>query len=529
MRGLSLNLAGAFLGEKMKQFLRCIVPILVSLGCGLALAQAPSPSPSRKSSQSLDEWRQNPRAYYQRIPQKSDATGVLPRKLQTYFRPADLSSQKFVEKKQEWRESKFELIDGRSPLAALGAAQRPENLVDKEVFPLVKTLEELEEQGLRRARLKEVPWSGDYWAISRGILGARPFVPEFTRLESWQKRFDWILGNGLWEIFESGNVDEVMHLSAAEKMDLLYGDRQSAFTTYMWKQGSLYKDENGNVEDWMGICHGWAPAAYMVPRPTKAIQLKAFDGKMDIKLFPSEIKGLVTQLWATSPFTTKHLGGRCNKKDPARDENGRLTDPECFDVNPATWHQVVTNQLGRAQRSFVLDATYDYEVWNQPVYAYEYFYFNPETKKTVKAIAEAAVTPEQFKSDPFRKYRGEQVNKIVGIVMRVGYIVELGAAPREEEGQDWDQIHWVEYLYDLELSERGEITGGEWYSQAHPDFLWGAAVGARPHSPVDRYLADGAWSPDQPLPQLWRDVLIQVAPYGHQPAKFLEMLVEKSR
>jgi len=46
---------------------------------------------------------------------------------------------------------------------------------------------------------------------------------------------------------------------------------------------------------------------------------------------------------------------------------------------------------------------------------------------------------------------------------------------------------------------------------------------------VDRYLADGAWSPDQPLPQLWRDVLIQVAPYGHQPAKFLEMLVEKSR
>lgn len=152
--------------------------------------------------------------------------------------------------------------------------------------------------------------------------------------------------------------------------------------------------------------------------------------------------------------------GAVATKDPERDENGRLIDPECFDINPATWHLAAVNQIGRAKRSFILDATYDYEVWNQPVYAYEYFYFNPETKKTTKTIAEAAVTPENFKSDPFKKYRGPQIEKIVGVAMRVGYIVELGAGPREEEGQDWDQIHWVEYLYDLEIDPSGEISGG---------------------------------------------------------------------
>ncbi|MCB0385301.1 MAG: hypothetical protein KDD43_07895, partial [Bdellovibrionales bacterium] len=322
---------------------------------------------------------------------------------------------------------------------------------------------------------------------------------------------------------------EISQLAVSEKMDLLFGDKEAAFTTYMWKQGYLYKDENGDVEDWMGICHGWAPAAYMVPRPTKAITLKAFDDKTDIKIYPSELKGMVTQLWATAPFETRHIGGRCNKKDPERDENGRLIDPECFDINPATWHLAAVNQIGRAKRSFILDATYDYEVWNQPVYAYEYFYFNPETKKTTKTIAEAAVTPENFKSDPFKKYRGPQIEKIVGVAMRVGYIVELGAGPREEEGQDWDQIHWVEYLYDLEIDPSGEISGGEWYSQVHPDFLWGTSPNARPYSPVDQYLNEEAWNPDRALPELWREIFTKVAPYGHQPAKFLEKLVSMSR
>ena len=42
----------------------------------------------------------------------------------------------------------------------------------------------------------------------------------------------------------------------------------------------------------MGICHGWAPAAFMVQRPTKMVEVLAADGKTKIKFYPSDIKAL---------------------------------------------------------------------------------------------------------------------------------------------------------------------------------------------------------------------------------------------
>jgi hypothetical protein len=42
----------------------------------------------------------------------------------------------------------------------------------------------------------------------------------------------------------------------------------------------------------------------------------------------------------------------------------------------------------------VIDASYDYEVWNQPVYAYTYRYFNPETGKEAKILS-AAIIPRR--------------------------------------------------------------------------------------------------------------------------------------
>jgi hypothetical protein len=30
--------------------------------------------------------------------------------------------------------------------------------------------------------------------------------------------------------------------------------------------GRYYYENYGNVEAWMGICHGWAPASYMMKR-----------------------------------------------------------------------------------------------------------------------------------------------------------------------------------------------------------------------------------------------------------------------
>ena len=85
------------------------------------------------------------------------------------------------------------------------------------------------------------------------------------------------------------------------------------------------------------------------------------------------------------------IGGRCNvSENPENDddekvkideETGRVLDPKCFDTNPGTWHTVITNKIGRYNESFIMDATFDAEVWNQPVYSYDVQYYHPRTEK----------------------------------------------------------------------------------------------------------------------------------------------------
>src|SRR5690606_8103705 len=120
----------------------------------------------------------------------------------------------------------------------------------------------------------------------------------------------------------------------------------------MWLEGKKYFENSGNVETGMGICHGWAPASYMVDRPTKKIQVKSVEGR-DITFYPSDIKALASLLWAKSSANINFIGGRCNSKDPRRDSNGRVTEPDCLDTNPGTWHVSVVNQLGIRKQSFV--------------------------------------------------------------------------------------------------------------------------------------------------------------------------------
>src|SRR5262249_19903522 len=144
-------------------------------------------------------------------------------------------------------------------------------------------------------------------------------------------------------------------------------------------RGEIFYKSLGKVEEWMGICDGWAAASYMLDRPTNAVKTVAVDGT-SLTFYPSDIKALASQLWAHPAPSRgyRSAGGRCYKKNPATDEYGRIVDQDCFDTNPGTLHLAVVNQIGVKERSFVFDATYDYEVWNQPMYAYFARYFNPQ-------------------------------------------------------------------------------------------------------------------------------------------------------
>src|SRR5262249_43554658 len=135
-------------------------------------------------------------------------------------------------------------------------------------------------------------------------------------------------------------------------------------------------------------------------------------------------KALASLLWANAHPVSKFIGTRSNDKKPETDKNGRVKSSAVFDTNPGTWHLAIVNQIGVGKRGFIMDETYDYEVWNQPVYAYEYRYWNQQTMRSAKDLRAATVARADFTKDRFAAYRSPNGVAFAGVTMRVRYIVE---------------------------------------------------------------------------------------------------------
>lgn len=278
----------------------------------------------------------------------------------------------------------------------------------------------------------------------------------------------------------------------------------------------------------MGLCHGWSPASYMLPRPTGTATVLAADGSTYLTFYPADVKALATLLWAKVKYRSRFIGGRCNDKNPAKDpQTGRILSQICFDTNPGTWHLAIVNQIGASCRSMVMDATYDYQVWNQPVLSYSYRYFNPKSMYYADSLTEAKVAASDFTNDKFVQFRSNDTESLVGIEMKVSYIVEKVPEHAETDTAADDQVKTVVYLYDLELDFAGNIIGGEWYQNAHPDFLWTPVQGERIMTAAERHipLTDN-WQSGQPLAQQWQQSAAMVAEYEEAPlAVIVEQLI----
>lgn len=332
----------------------------------------------------------------------------------------------------------------------------------------------LSEQAGSTAQLPEQPWSGDYFATYRGGLAARFAEQGFPSSSRWRD-YDSHFSRYLSEDYSARpQLDE---LSAAEKYDLLVGDTNKTLTRWSIQQSASSVNPQGQIETWFGLCHGWAPAAYMDKRPRKTVSIRLESGQ-ELKFFPDDIKGLSTLLWSNARFGQLFVGGRCNDKNPKQDENGRILFDDCWDTNPAVWHAAVLNRVGVDKVSFVMDATFDYEVWNQPVTAFKVQYFNPETRKEGR-LQDSTIALSSFSKDRFKKYRSPKAISVVGVMMSVEYVSEISASHKLTDSSADDSTVWVDYFYDLELDAQGNLVGGEWYQNAHPDFLWSPTKGSK--------------------------------------------------
>ncbi len=447
----------------------------------------------------LQDFRQNPAEVMNRKPPKYNRDDdIVPG--HTLFPQEAILNKDYITARDNIRQHVYRMEEIASDRAAYEANDKAENLVDKFSHA---TLESMESASLKNAALAESPWSDDYWAIYKGVLGARYADPNFPASSDWKQNFDYIRAHHPRDIFNSGDTSAINMLSPAEKYDALVGDANGTLTRRQWSDGKYYYDANGEVETWMGICHGWSPAAYMLARPRNSVTVQASNGT-PITFFPSDIKALGSLLWANVKTESRFIGGRCNDKEPAIDTaTGRITSSKCFDTNPGTWHLAIVNQIGASRRSMVMDVTYDYEVWNQPVYAYEYRYFNPQNMQYAATLAAAKVSKAAFTADKFRQYRSNRTEAMVGIAMRVSYVVETSPTHRTTDDPSHDSIQKVDYYYDLELDNAGRIIGGEWYTNKHPDFLWTPPESAKATTRYD-HMATGSWQPNQTVPQSWQ-------------------------
>jgi hypothetical protein len=349
---------------------------------------------------------------------------------------------------------------------------RAENLVENP-NKMIKNLEEMDKQNLLKKELSISPWSDSYWPIYQGILGQRYNDPNWPFGE-WIDAHKYIVEHPAKELIKQKNFE---YLSPSEKYDYVMGLEKNNLSKANWDEGEEYQNSYGNVESWMGICHGWSIASMMFPEPKHNVDLKV--NQNIISFHPSDVKGLGSLLWAKGQFESRFIGGRCNEKSPKLDELGRPLNQDCLDNNPGAWHMAIVNQIGVFNRSFVMDVNYDYQVWNQPVFSYSYNYINVKSKLSVKSLDEALVDRSLWNEDPRSKVRAPESKYIVGINMNVIYVGENSPSNNEHQDINYSSI---EFNYDLELDSNKNIIGGEWLEKSHPDFLWVADIKAFPRN-----------------------------------------------
>jgi len=330
--------------------------------------------------------------------------------------------------------------------------------------------------------------------------------------------------------------------SPAEKLDILMGDvkgdRAFPLTNFLKKEGLAYirgdvevktNKKTGEIEKilsqtktvplWMGKCHGWAAASTVVPKVIKGITLKSPSGQ-EVYFHPDDIRGLITLQYSQSPVASLFVGSRCNKKletdNPSEkiaihEPTGAIWDDACFDNNPRTFHHVIANQVGIRKKSVVIDATLDAEVWNHPVREYSSIYFNLDTMEETYSVEKAKVaygrkkdqllglrnekwSEAHTKSKRLKAYQRKhgkefRPTSVVGVITELTYLVET--RPKHNKPAP-DEFATAYYVYDLELDADGNMVGGEWYMNQHPDFMW-AVDPARTvaQSEIDRLIQEG--------------------------------------
>jgi hypothetical protein len=365
----------------------------------------------------------------------------------------------------------------------------------------------------RQARISYELWSGYFWPNFRGGLGYRHTDPSFPR-DNWAAARDYVTRR-------PSTQAGVFYLSPSEKYDTIMGvspEENGSLTRHQWRMGEAEHRSTGTVATWQGICNGWAAAAVNFPNPVRSITFPTRQGP--ITLTPDDVRALGSLLYFNGKFESVYAGFRCNTNEPDTDRLGRVLTPECFDVNPADWHLIATQHLGQLRQPFIMDAMNSSQVWNKPVVGYSFNYFDignnntsQDFRQVLRPISEAA----RYRRGP---HRGPRTAWVVGVSMDVTHMDGTGP------GESSAQTKVVRYIYDLELDAQYRIIGGEWISEAHPDFLWRPKYTTRlPETDGDSLTATlNPW--EAASSTAWRGPALRANGHGAPLTKFIKYIFD---
>lgn len=495
------------------------------LSSGHALGEPPNVNPS-KLEDYLAEFHKDPKRVMNTPLAKTDSFGLSVPVTQNSIGAFDATEKLQFKDRMETRDKICRLDSGKpcgkTRRDSRFAAPTEANQIASFIYvPNVnKNLFAMEQAGQLQAAVPDAPWSDSFWPLKLGLTARRWMDKAFPSSEVWVDNYKYFLAH-------PSTSTPVNVLSPAEKYDLLMGDSQFSLTSSQWGAGKRHHDSKGSVPGWAGLCHGWSPASIMVPNPPKTVVAVSPAGQQ-IPFYPSDIKALAALAWGESPYVKRRVGERCNTSHPKEDEYGRVVDENCFDVNPATWHMGIVHQIATMKRSFIMDATYDLQVWNYPVYSYKYTYFNPQTLATSNTVAGAVVSRGEFTIDKFKNHRSPLAKYVVGIAMDVSYSIPTQPSMKPIPVP---LFHSVKYVYDLEIDETGTILGGEWYSNFHPDFLWNPVPDGHPLSSGEAALPPApavVWTGEGLVPEVLRTAAQTSSRRGQPVTAVVEGLVQRS-
>ncbi len=225
-------------------------------------------------------------------------------------------------------------------------------------------------------------------------------------------------------------------------------------------------DGNDGIATWWGTCHAWSRAALMEPEPQKAVTVNG------VTFGVGDIKALIQNLYDRTPALM--LGGRCNSMETTHSVTGSANH-ECADVNPGSLHVILANFIGRAQLPLVEDRTGNFEVWNQPILAYDVQSQNVVT--AAQAMQCVGATGDRWTYNT-------SARKLVEVRTEVTYLSESHASNTPhgwESNTSTDDYHYI-----LELSSDGKVIGGRYCADSTNstvDFLWTPVGAPSPTNP----------------------------------------------